>query len=44
MSWVAALPDGSRAELLAQAGALLDEGEMPDELVVHIVIGLTALL
>ncbi len=41
MSWVAALPEGQRDPWLAQVGELVDAGETPDELPVHVVIGLT---
>jgi len=41
MSWVAALPDDRRAEMLAQIGAIVSAGETPAELPVHVVIGLT---
>jgi hypothetical protein len=43
MSWVAALPEGQRAETLAQIRAIASAGEMPAELPVHVIIGLTAL-
>jgi SAM-dependent methyltransferase len=43
MSWVAALPDDQRAETLAQIRAIVDAGETPAELPVHVVIGLAAL-
>jgi SAM-dependent methyltransferase len=42
MSWVAALPDDRRAEMLAQVDAIVSAGETPAELPVHVVIGLTA--
>jgi len=42
MSWIAAMPDDQRAETLAQVGALVEAGETPDELPVHVVIGVTA--
>jgi hypothetical protein len=42
MSFVAALPEDERAELLAQVSALVDAGETPPEQPVHVVIGLTA--
>jgi SAM-dependent methyltransferase len=41
MSWVAALPEDQRAEWLGQVAALLDAGETPAELPVHVVVGLT---
>jgi hypothetical protein len=43
MSWVAALPDDQRAETLTQIDAIVRAGETPDELPVHVLIGLTAL-
>jgi len=42
MSWVAALPDNRRAEMLAQVGAIVSAGETPAELPVHVVIGLAS--
>ena len=44
MSFVAALPEDQRAERLAQVAALVDAGETPAELPVHVVVGLTAIL
>jgi SAM-dependent methyltransferase len=43
MSFVAAMPDDERAQWLAQVAELVEGGEMPSELPVHVVIGLTAL-
>ena len=43
ISWVAAMPEGERAEILAQAGALVSAGDSPEELPVHVVVGLTTL-
>lgn len=43
MSFVAALPDDERAQLLTQVAALVEEGEMPAELPVQVVVGLTTL-
>jgi SAM-dependent methyltransferase len=43
MSFVAALPDGRRAELLAEVARLVESGETPAELPVHAVVGLTNL-
>jgi SAM-dependent methyltransferase len=40
LSWVAALPEQKRAETLAQIGAIIEAGETPAELPIHIVIGL----
>jgi len=36
------MPDDQRAETPAQVGALVEAGETPDELPVHVVIGVTA--
>ncbi len=41
MSFVAALPDEERAERLAKVTALVEGGDTPAELPVHVVIGLT---
>ncbi len=41
MSWVAALPEDERDKWLAQVVALLDRDEMPSELPVHVLVGLT---
>jgi hypothetical protein len=43
ISWMAALPEDQRAETLAKISAILSAGEMPAELPVHVVIGLTSL-
>jgi SAM-dependent methyltransferase len=43
ISWIAALPVDRRAETLARVGAILSAGETPDELPIHVVIGLTSL-
>ncbi len=43
MSWVAALPEDRREAWLAQLAELVDAGEMPTELPVHVVIGLSRL-
>lgn len=43
MSFVAALPDDERAEWLDKVAWLVDGGEMPIELPIHVVIGLTTL-
>jgi SAM-dependent methyltransferase len=43
VSWIAAMPDAERAQILAQMAALVAEGDTPAELRVHVVIGLTAL-
>jgi ubiquinone/menaquinone biosynthesis C-methylase UbiE len=41
-SWVAAMPDGERAELLARVEARIRAGETPSELPFHVAIGLTS--
>jgi SAM-dependent methyltransferase len=43
MSWVAGMSDRERARTLAQVSALVEAGDTPDELPVHVVVGLTAL-
>ncbi len=43
MSWIAAIPDEQRTETLARIGAIVNAGETPSELPVHVRIGLTAL-
>jgi SAM-dependent methyltransferase len=43
MSWVAGLPEGRRDAWLAGVAELVASGEMPAELPVHVVIGLTTL-
>ena len=40
-SWIAAMPEEERAELLDQARAILAAADMPSELPVHVSIGLT---
>jgi SAM-dependent methyltransferase len=42
VSWIAAMPDGQRAETLEQLAALVAAGDTPAELAVQVVIGLTA--
>ncbi len=42
MSWVAALPEDRREAWLARVAELVDAGEMPAELPVHVVMGFTA--
>lgn len=44
MSWVAAMDDGRRSELLERVEALIAAGHTPAELRVHVVIGLTRTL
>lgn len=43
MSWIAALPDEQRTETIARIGELIAAGDMPDELPIHIAVGLTGL-
>lgn len=43
MSFVAAIPDGRREEWLGKVAELVEGGETPAELPVHVVIGLTTL-
>ena len=44
MSWVASLPQDQRAETLAKVDAIVNAGETPPELPVHVVIGLSTAL
>jgi ubiquinone/menaquinone biosynthesis C-methylase UbiE len=43
MSWIAALPDGERAELLERFRTLVSQGETPAELPLHVSVGLATL-
>ena len=43
MSWVAAMPPAERAETVARMRALIEEGETPAEMPLHVVLGLTSL-
>ncbi|HXB66527.1 MAG TPA: methyltransferase domain-containing protein [Solirubrobacteraceae bacterium] len=43
MSWIAALPDEQRAATVARIGELIAVGDTPDELPVHVVVGLASL-
>lgn len=43
ISWVAALAEDQRAELIAQMREIIETGETPAELPMHFVIGLTSL-
>jgi SAM-dependent methyltransferase len=43
MSWVAALPDDERTERLGKVAELVEQGETPAEMPLHVVIGLTLL-
>ena len=42
MSWVAGLPEDERARMLAEVTALVEGGDTPPELTIHVVVGLTA--
>jgi SAM-dependent methyltransferase len=44
VSWVAGMSEEERGEMLEKAGALVAAGETPDQLPVHVVIGLTTLI
>lgn len=43
ISWIAALPEDQRTETIARIGELIVAGEMPDELPIHVIVGLTSL-
>ena len=43
MSWVASLPEDQRAETLAKVGKIINSGNTPTELPIHVIIGLTSL-
>jgi SAM-dependent methyltransferase len=43
ISWVAGMPEGERARTLAQVSALVQAGDTPDQLPLHVVVGLAAL-
>lgn len=43
MSWMAALPDDQRTETVGRIGELIAAGGTPDELPVHVIVGLTSL-
>ena len=43
MSWVASLPGDQRAETLAKVDAIVNAGETPTELPIHVAIGLSTL-
>jgi SAM-dependent methyltransferase len=43
MSWVAALPDDRRADTIARMRTLIETGETPAELPIHVMLGLAAL-
>jgi SAM-dependent methyltransferase len=42
-SWVAAMPEAERRDLLAKVAAIIPAGEMPSELPIQVAIGLTTL-
>jgi SAM-dependent methyltransferase len=44
VSWVAALPEGERADVLSRVQALVAAGETPDQMRVHVNIGLTSVV
>lgn len=44
ISWMAALPEDERSEMLARIAAIVAAGETPAELPVRVVVGLTALV
>lgn len=43
MSWMAALPEDQREATVARIGAIIGPGETPEELPVHVIVGLTSL-
>jgi SAM-dependent methyltransferase len=43
MSWIASLPKDQRAATIAKVDAIINAGETPPELPIHVAIGLTAL-
>lgn len=43
MSWMAAMPEDQRDETVARIGEIISVGETPDELPVHVIVGLTSL-
>ena len=43
MSWMAALPEDQREATVARIGEIINAGEMPEELPVHVAVGLTSL-
>jgi SAM-dependent methyltransferase len=44
ISWIAALSDDQRAETVRKIGEIIAAGETPDELPVHVIVGLTSLV
>lgn len=43
MSWIAAMSENQRDEIVARIGEIMSAGETPDELPVHVIVGLTSL-
>ena len=43
MSWIAAMPEDQRDETIIRIGEIISTGETPDELPVHVTVGLTSL-
>jgi len=43
MSWIAAMPEGERIQVLDRIRALIEAGDTPTEMPIHVVIGLTTL-
>ncbi len=43
MSWIAAMPEDQREATVARIGEIIGAGETPDELPVHVIVGLTSL-
>jgi SAM-dependent methyltransferase len=43
MSWMAAMPEDQREATIARIGEIISAGETPDELAVHVTVGLTNL-
>jgi SAM-dependent methyltransferase len=43
MSWIAAMPEDQREETVGRIGEIISAGETPDELSVHVIVGLTSL-
>jgi ubiquinone/menaquinone biosynthesis C-methylase UbiE len=44
MSWMAALPEHQREATVARIGEIISAGETPEELSVHVIVGLTSLV
>jgi SAM-dependent methyltransferase len=43
MSWIAAMPEDQREETVTRIGEIIGAGETPDELPIHVIVGLTSL-